>query len=359
MKVLGEKQEGGGGIWILVMVVMAMGMGFGLGRITASKESGTKGKAQAVKDVSDSDQAETDRRLRESGGGWEIGELAAAAAAGNPRDRDRALQESLSKSTLSDIKKALAWAESLPDGPMKRAALAKILERWGQLDGPGAVAYASQVYAETGSASLLREALQGWATKNPQAAIDQISALGLSDSLQRDFRRDLLEQWADQNPMGATGYALANRNPDSWRGAVGTVAEQWSKQDPKSAANWVASLESGKDKSNALQTVISNWMKEDLSGAASYVSSQPSGESRDTMAGTLARYIGREDPSSGLKWAAMVADPNLQQRAVVGALSDLYRKDASQAQKVLQSSGIGTEVQQSAWSRMTNRGSRR
>jgi hypothetical protein len=210
---------------------------------------------------------------------------------------------------------------------MKRAALAKILERWGQLDGPGAVAYASQVYAETGSASLLREALQGWATKNPQAAIEQTSALGLSDSLQRDFRRDLLEQWADQNPAGATGYALANRNPDSWRGAVGTVAEQWS--------------------------------KEDLSGAASYVSSQPSGESRDTMAGTLARYIGREDPSSGLKWAAMVADPNLQQRAVIGALSDLYRKDASQAQMVLQSSGIGTAVQQSAWNRMTNRGSRR
>jgi len=288
-----------------------------------------------------------------------VGAFASAAAIGNPRDRDRALQESLSKSTLSDIKKALSWAESLPDGPMKRSVLAKILERWGHLDGPGAVAYASQVYAETGSASLLREALQGWATKNPQAAIEQISVLGLSDGLQRDFRRDLLEQWVDQNTAGATGYALANRNPDSWRGAVGTVAEQWSKQDPKSAANWVASLESGKDKSNALQTVISNWMKEDLSGAASYVSAQPSGETRDTMAGTLARYIGREDPSSGLKWAAMVADPNLQQRAIIGALSDLYRKDASQAQILLQSSGLGTEVQQSAWSRMTNRGSRR
>lgn len=343
-------------VWI---VGVSLVLGFALGRVTLSPnrdlEEGTNQKGT----TSEAGEDRADWNGAGSSDDLSMGTFASAAAIGNPRDRDRALQDSLSKATLTDIKKALSWAESLPDGPMKRAALARILERWGQLDGPAAVAYASQVYVETGSASLLREALQGWATKNPQAAIDQISALGLSDSLQRDFRRDLLEQWADQNPTGATGYALANRNPDSWRGSVGTVAEQWSKQDPKSAANWVASLESGKDKSNALQTVISNWMKEDLSGAASYVSAQPSGESRDTMAGTLARYIGREDPSSGLKWAAMVADPNLQQRAVIGALSDLYRKDASQAQKVLQSSGIGTEVQQSAWSRMTNRGSRR
>jgi hypothetical protein len=341
------------------IVGVSLVLGFALGRVTLSPN---RDLAEVTIQKGATSEAVEDRADWKGAGSSEdlsVGAFASVAAIGNPRDRDRALQESLSKSTLSDIKKALSWAESLPDGSMKRAALAKILERWGQLDGPGAVAYASQVYAETGSASLLREALQGWATKNPQAAIEQISALGLSDGLQRDFRRDLLEQWTDQNPAGATGYALANRNPDSWRGGVGTVAEQWSKQDPKSAANWVASLDSGKDKSNALQTVISNWMKEDLNGAAFYVSSQSSGETRDTMAGTLARYIGREDPSSGLKWAAMVADPNLQQRAVIGALSDLYRKDASQAQRVLQSSGIGAEVQQSAWSRMTNRGSRR
>ena len=341
-------------VWI---VGFSLVLGFALGRVTLSPNRDLEEGPNQKGTTSEAGEDRADWNGAGSSDDLSMGTFASAAAIGNPRDRDRALQDSLSKATLTDIKKALGWAESLPDGPMKRAALARILERWGQLDGPAAVAYASQVYVETGSASLLREALQGWATKNPQAAIDQISALGLSDSLQRDFRRDLLEQWADQNPTGATGYALANRNPDSWRGSVGTVAEQWSKQDPKSAANWVASLESGKDKSNALQTVISNWMKEDLSGAASYVSSQPSGESRDTMAGTLARYIGREDPSSALKWAAMVADPNLQQRAVIGALSDLYRKDASQAQKVLQSSGIGAEVQQSAWSRMTNRGS--
>jgi len=352
--------SGAGKVAPLVWIVgVSLVLGFALGRVTLSPNRDLGEGSNQKGNTSEAGEGRADWKGGGSSEDLSVGAFASAASIGNPRDRDRALQESLSKATLTDIKKALAWAESLPDGPMKRSALAKILERWGQLDGPGAVAYASQVYAETGSATLLREALQGWATRNPQAAIGQISALGLSDSLQSDFRWDLLGQWADQNPAGATGYALANRNPDSWRGTVGTVADQWSKQDPKSAANWVASLESGKDKSNALQTVISNWMKEDLSGAASYVSSQPSGESRDTMAGTLARYIGREDPSSGLKWAAMVADPNLQQRAVIGALSDLYRKDASQAQKVLQSSGIGTEVQQSAWSRMTNRGSRR
>ena len=338
-------------VWI---VGISLVLGFALGRVTVSPN---RDLAAATKQGDTTSEA-GGVRADWSGGAEDlsVGAFASAAAIGNPRDRDRALQESLSKAKLSDIKKALAWAESLPDGPMKRAALAKILERWGQLDGPGAVAYASQVYAETGSASLLREALQGWATKDPLGAIQQSSAVGLSDNLQKDIRSNLLRQWADQNPGNAAQYALANRNPGHWGGAVGTVADQWSKQDPKAAATWAASLDSGRDKRGAIYTAISNWADEDLNGAASYVSSQPAGESRDTMAGTLARRIGQEDPTAGLKWAAMVADPSTQERAVAGALIDLYRKDEVQARKILQTSSISSEVQQASLIRMTNRG---
>ena len=331
-------------------------LGFALGRVTLSP---TRDLAEGT------NQKGTTSEAREGGADWKgagssedlsVGAFASAASIGNPRDRDRALQESLSKLTLSDIKKALAWGESLPDGPMKRAALAKILERWGQLDGRGAVPYASQVYAETGSASLLREALQGWATKDPLGAIQQSSAMRLSENLQKDIRNDLLRQWADQNPGNAAEYALANRNPENWGGVVGTVVDQWSKQDPKAAATWAASLDSGRDKRGAIYTAISNWADEDLNGAASYVSSQPAGESRDTMAGTLARRIGQEDPTAGLKWAAMVADPGTQERAVAGALIDLYQKDEVQARQILQTSSISEQVQQAALIRVTNRG---
>jgi len=285
-----------------------------------------------------------------------VSELAGAAAIGSLKDRSRALEDILAKAGFEDVKKALAWANALPDGPMKKSALAKIMERWGQLDGPGAVAYAAQLYAETGNASLIREALKGWATKDPKSAFQQASQLGLSNGLQRDIRRDLLEQWAEQNPNDAAGYALANRNPENWGGIVGTVAEEWAKQDPKSAVTWAASLTSGKDKKSAIYEAVSSWADQDVGAAASYITSQPPGEGRDTMAGTLARHIGQENPEAGIKWAAMVGDSATQERAVAGALIDLYRKDEAQARKILQTSSISTQVQQAALVRMTNPG---
>jgi hypothetical protein len=350
-----------GGLWAGVLPVaaasgIALVAGFGLGRVTAPSAAP---EAAAISPGKATGEAEAEPQWQTAGTEAKTvsaDDVVRAAAVGSPRQRERALEDVLSKASLEEVKKALAWAESLPEGPMKKAALEKILKRWGQLDGPGATAYAAQVYSETGNASLLREALAGWGEKDPQGAISQLGSLGLSDGLQGDIRRDLLEQWADLNPAAAAAYAVQNRNPDSWRGLVGTVADEWSKRDPMAAANWAASLDSGRDKRGAIYSAISNWADADPNGAAAYVSSQPAGESRDMMAGTLARQIGQDDPASGLKWAAMVADPATQERAAAGALIDLYRKDETQARQILQSSGLSAQIQQATLIRMTNRG---
>jgi len=336
---------------------VALVAGFGLGRVTApaaAPASKTKAVAEAEVDQEKDEAAwqNTEPAVEASS----AADIANAAAIGSPRMRERALEDVLAKADLAEVMKALAWAKTLPEGPMKKAALEKILKRWGELDGAGATAYAVQAYQETGNANLLREALTGWANKDPQAAVNQLASLGLSDGLQGDIRRDLLEQWADLNPGAAASYAVANRNPDSWRGLVGTVADEWSKRDPKAAADWAASLDSGRDKRGAIYSAISNWADADPAGVAAYVSAQPPGEARDTMAGTLAREVGQDDPASGLKWAALVADPATQERAVAGALVDLYRKDETRARQILQSSSIAPQIQQAALSRMTNRG---
>ena len=339
-------------------VGVALVVGFGVGRVSAPSSPTGSEEVEAKKLAQEAEESEEPKWQSVEGSDKSelISDLAGAAAIGSLKERARTLEDVLAKAGLEDVKKALAWANSLPDGPMKKSVLAKIMERWGQLDGPGAVAYAAQLYAETGNASLIREALKGWATKDPKTAYQQAAELGLSKGLQRDIRYELLTQWAEQNPSDAAGYALANRNPENWGGIVGTVAEQWAKQDPKSAVTWAASLTSGKDKKSAIYESISNWADQDVSAAASYITAQPPGEGRDTMAGTLARKIGQENPEAGIKWAAMVGDPATQERAVAGALIDLYRKDEVQARKILQTSSISAQVQQAALIRMTNRG---
>ena len=337
---------------------LALVTGFGLGRLTAPGGAPSpEPAALAGQGQEAAEEAEPVWLASEAAAKTvSAADVAGAAAIGSPRQRDRALEDVLAKASLEEVKKALEWANALPDGPMKKAALEKILKRWGELDGPGATAYALQAYEETGNANLLREAMAGWASKDAQAALNQLAGLGLSDGLMRDIRGDMLEQWADLNPAAAAAYASANRNPDSWRGLVGTVADEWSKRDPQAAASWAASLDGGRDKRGAIYTAISNWADADPNGVAAYVSSQPAGESRDMMAGTLARQVGQDDPASGLQWAAMVGDPASQERAVAGALIDLYRENEAQARQLLQSSTISAQVQKAALSRMTNRG---
>lgn len=355
------KSSVAGDLWAGMMpVVVASGValaaGFGLGRVTAPGVESSAARQKQVTSEVEKEAGSPEPAFPTQENTDAAQDVMQAASVPNSRQRDRALDDVLAKANLDEVKKALAWAESLPDGPMKKAALEKILERWGELDGPGATAYAMQAYEQTGNAGLLRDALEGWARRDPQAAITQLGNLGLSDRLSRDIRGDLVGQWTEDNPVAAAAYAAANRNTNSWGGLVSTVADEWAKRDPKSAAAWAANLPGGLDKRSAIYEAIRGWADSDLTGAASFVSSQPPGESRDAMAGTLARQIGREDPAAGLKWAAMVADPGTQERAVAGALVDLYRKDENQARQILQSSSIPAQIQQAAMSRMTNRG---
>ena len=278
------------------------------------------------------------------------------SALSNPRLRERGMEESLACANLDEVKRALKWAESLPDGPGKKAAMADILERWAQMDGLGATDYATQLYDATGNAGPLREALQGWAQANPSAALQKLLSLGLSDGLKADIRTDLVAQWTEQNPQSAAVFAASNRDTGSWRGLVATVANEWSKEDPKTAVNWAGSLPAGLDQVHAINAAISNWFQSNPTEVAAYVGSQSPSPSRDTMALTLARQIGQEDPASGLKWAVTVSDPKTQEKAAAGAIADIYRKDPQAALQILAGSGLPKATQNSVAERLKGSG---
>ena len=278
------------------------------------------------------------------------------SALSNPRLRERAMEEALAHANLDEVKRALKWAESLPDGPGKKAAMADILERWAQMDGLGATEYAAQLFDTTGNAGPLREALQGWAQANPIAALQKLQSLGLSDGLKADIRTDLVAQWTEQNPQVAASFAASNRETGSWSGLVATVANEWSKEDPKTAVNWAGSLPAGLDQVHAINAAISNWFQSNPTEVAAYVGSQSPSPSRDTMALTLARQIGQEDPASGLKWAVTVSDPKTQEKAAAGALNDAYRKDPEGALRILANSGLSKALQDSVTARLQGSG---
>jgi hypothetical protein len=339
---------------------VAMTVGFGLGRVSApsresAKESGGLASDHIVegKGGGDGEKGMGGAFEEKNQDSTEDG-LKRALGLNDPKRRDRELENSLSRASLTDVKKALDWALHLPDGAAKRAAMAKIMERWGQLDGANAAAYAEKLFAETGNPDLLRDTMRGWGQTDPVGSLQYAQSMPVSDGVRRDITRDLVRDWADRSPQAAAAYAASNAL-DVGRGSLTSlIADRWSKQDPQSAANWAMTLPAGREQQRAYDQLVQNWCDLNLQAAASFVSSQPAGENKDAMIGTLAREVAKQDPSAALKWAATLSDSGMQEETAWSVLRRSVRRDPEGTQQLLQSSALSAEVKQAVMTRMTN-----
>jgi hypothetical protein len=337
-----------------------MTVGFGLGRVSAPKgEAAKDGSVSASAHIAEGrgggdGEKEMGSAFEQKGQDSTEDQLKRALGMNDPKRRDRELENSLSRASLADVKKALDWALSLPEGAAKRAAMAKIMERWGQLDGANAAAYAEKLFAETGNPDLLKDAMRGWGQTDPVASLQYAQSMSLSDGLRRDITRDLVRDWADRSPQAAAAYAASN-SLDVGRGSLTSlIADRWSKQDPQTAANWAMTLPAGREQQRAYDQLVQNWCDLNLQAAASFVSSQPAGENKDAMIGTLAREVAKQDPSAALKWAATLSDSGMQEDTAWSVLRRSARRDPEGTQQLLQSSSLSAEVKQALMTRMTN-----
>ena len=345
-------------------IVAAIVLGFGIGRLSGPESkvekeaSSTVSAGRVVQNWSgDVDRGGSERgaiQNQDSTGD----QLRRALALTDPKLRNREMENSLSRASLEDVKKALEWAEGLPDSAGKRAAMAKIMERWGQLDGANAVAYGEKLFAETGNPDLLKDALRGWGQTDPIASLQNTQSMGVSDGLRRDITRDLMRDWADRSPQAAAAFAASNLLEVGRGGLTSLIADRWSKQDPQTAANWAMSLPAGKEQLRALDQLVQNWCDLNLQSAADFVSRQQSGINRDTMVGALAREVAKQDPASALKWVATIQDGGMQESTAWSIYQRSLRRDPEGAHSMLQSSPLSNVVKQSLFERAAGKSNR-
>ena len=349
--------------WVLT-VVAAMALGFGIGRLSPPESNVEKEPSGAVSSgrIIKNDSGDVDR-----GGSESVAiqnqdstgdQLRRTLALADPKLRNRELENSMSRASLEDVKKALEWAEGLPESAGKRAAMAKIMERWGQLDGANAVAYGEKLFAETGNPDLLKDAIRGWGQTDPIASLQNTQSMGVSDGLRRDITRDLMRDWADRSPQAAAAFGASNSVEVGRGGLTALIADRWSKQDPKTAANWAMSLPAGKEQLRALDQLVQNWCDLNLESAADFVSRQQAGINRDTMVGALAREVAKQDPASALKWVATIQDGGMQASTAWSIYQRALRRDPEGAQLMLQSSPLSSAVKQSLFERAASKSNR-
>ncbi len=342
-------------------VAAAMVLGFGMGRLSTPESRVEKETSNTVSSkkvfqngIEDGERGRSEPVAVQTQDST-ADQLRRALALTDPKLRNRELENSLSRASLDDVKRALVWAESLPDGTGKRAAMARIMERWGQLDGANAVAYGEKLFAETGNPDLLKDAIRGWGQTDPMASLQNTQSMGVSDGLRRDITRDLMRDWADRSPQAAAAFAASNSLEVGRGGLTSLIADRWSKQDPQTAANWAMNLPPGKEQLRALSELVQNWCDLNLQSAADFVSRQQAGINRDTMVGTLAREVSKQDAASGLKWVATMQDAGLQESAAWSIYQRAMRRDPDGAQTMLQSSPLSSAMKQSLFEKAASK----
>ncbi len=264
---------------------------------------------------------------------------------------------------------------------------------WGAIAGGPAVVHGANTPKQDMAASLA-----GWASADPQAALawfesvdiandPKLSALGGDgdrnvDGVRANLLIGMVFGLSDHDPYAAAAYvsglAAEGNGKATWMmgmiadkvlkadgpegastwaanlpagparaGALTKVAEIYAREDPVSAVAWLESIPATEDTSQSYRRTFSTWAGEDPVEAGEYLGQMVPSADRDAAISGYAPRVAREDFAAAIDWANAVADPGMQQRAVIQSAQIYYhRVDKEAATEWLANSGLSAEAQQ-------------
>jgi hypothetical protein len=136
----------------------------------------------------------------------------------------------------NDPKAAIAYIETLPEGPVKQFAQAMAATKWAHNDPAAAAAWVSSLPAEAqGEAAVGVVAM--WATQDPQAAVNWIRTLegAARDSAISAYSGNL----ARADPATALEWAQSIESPSIRTATLDALLHQWLQRDRTRATEWI------------------------------------------------------------------------------------------------------------------------
>ncbi len=223
------------------------------------------------------------------------------------------------KGAETDPRTAAEWAQQVPTGTTRSAAIAGVGVVWANQNLPEAARWASEL-AEgedrevglshvayegartqptfalqlTGKLApndardeLVRHAARQWAAQNAKEAVAWASEL-TNPILREQILADLAAAWGETDPRGAAELALQSLSAGrSQEDALVGIAQQWVQKEPESAAAWVFEFPES-FQPTALENVVRIWANSDATRATEWAERLPAGILRDTALGVLA-----------------------------------------------------------------------
>jgi hypothetical protein len=141
----------------------------------------------------------------------------------------------------SGIEDSAAWSESLPDGPLKAAAMDVIAGEYVKRDPEAAAQWVSGFADQDYAAGVIEEVGDGLAKRDPVAAASWLENLpegrgqvvGLSS---------VFGDWEDRDPVAASEYLLSMPESALRDSAISGFSRGYAWQDPQAAIAWAEDI---------------------------------------------------------------------------------------------------------------------
>lgn len=212
------------------------------------------------------------------------------------------------------VEKARHWAEKLPEGEAKKAAMSEVASKWVAEAAEDAATYALDQAAINPSNDLLRRTLSHWGYKDPKTCAQWITS-HLEEDNQLTHLSSAVSSWAEHEPDAASKWTAALPEGEVRDACIGRLGSQWGYHHPADGAKWLEGLKAGKARDEA----ISNFVQRSF------------------------EYL----PEEALEWCAQIDDPDRQKRAIQQIASKYLRSQPEKARQWIQSSSLSDELKKS------------
>lgn len=246
---------------------------------------------------------------------------------------------------------------------------------WGALGGQSVVEFGMDS-PKTDMAA----AFSGWASANPQAALDWYHSQEPDFQSKSDLKWGAVYGLANTDPQRATDFAMQRQEGGDkdagrmmsliakavlrtgtpveaaqWSSslpdgnlrdvAVSEVARDYANDDPTAAVTWLQSLPQSKGQSKGLGTAFSTWARRDADAAGRRLNQMGESPARDSAVNGFSRRIAYINPRSAVDWASTITNPKVRNDTLIYNGRAYLRKDREGARQWLAGSNLSPDIQ--------------
>ena len=167
---------------------------------------------------------------------------------------------------------ASKWSDTLPEGPLKGAAMNQIADEFSRRD-PAAAAAWAQIQADKDYAARAIGRIGGqWATQNPQEAVGWLVSLPAGTG-QTAGMVSAMNHWEDQDPAAASNYLHSMPSSPLRDSSISGFADGYAWQNPELAIQWANSINDTQIRDRTVTRAGQIYMHQNPTGAKAWLES--------------------------------------------------------------------------------------